>query len=284
MSWLSAALEGVKEEIALNKKFKLEDRIKNCNRPFYWYDPLQKQVRCILPTCKHWTCEYCNTVRASEEEVRIQRAVQNHTCVFVLRDVLESEWTKLASQFKSFNVTKNMYRRLPQDDKKLVVFFVGSRSLSRQLKASALYKLDSLKEKWYDLARKRPGKRTSGNLGQAPEEEPRGPELTSVQIVSVRSNTINGELHAAAVEQANEVIGETEPQDKADVESLIVEWADAYESFVQKRGHKTYKIKVWRKMDLSAIRTNENTIVVKSTESSRQIAQKYLWPREAVEI
>lgn len=267
MNWLSAAMEGVKEEIAHLKKRKLKDRIENCNRPFYWYDPIQKQVRSAMPTCKHWTCEYCNTVRAGDEQDRTKRVVCDHGCVYILREIIESQWPKLARQFKSAGVTKNLYRRLPQDDNKLVVFFVGSRSLARELKAESLYNPDDLQEEWYDLARKRPNKRTSGNLGQAPEEEPTGPELTSVKVESVRSNTINGAIHAAAIAQANKIIGERQAQDKDSAESLIIEWADAYESFIQDRGHETYRLKIWRKMDLTALPVEKERIAVKPTFS-----------------
>jgi hypothetical protein len=119
-------MEGLEEEEAERKEERRQANIANCNKPFFWYDPISKQMRCALPTCKDWTCEHCNSIRARDEQERLERALDSHETVYAVFDLPESEWLKLARAFKSANITKEMYRRLPQDNSLVTVFYCGS--------------------------------------------------------------------------------------------------------------------------------------------------------------
>lgn len=272
-SWKAQALAGAKEEQAQSAAQRRQDRIANCNKPFYWYNPLTKQVQCSLPTCKDWTCGHCNQVRAGEEEARLERALQEHSAVFAIFDISDRQWPKFAQLFGKLNITKDMYRRLPQDNCKVTVFFVGnSREVSKLAVVTPIIKGrsdlditgDESENPWYDLARKRQGKRTSGNLGQKTEPELDDPELTSVKITTIRGRGVSVDHRIDAQSNASQAIEDAEPHSQEDVEDLVKAWADAYESSLRKLGYHTYKMMVWRKMDLTTIQLDKGRIDVKS--------------------
>ena len=298
------AFQGAAEEAVNDKAQRRKDRIRNCGRPMNWSNELVKEWKKAYQFCKDWTCDYCNLRRGSDEKAMMERARADYDNVYAIFDLPEQQWPKLARLFISISITKNMYRRLPQDNNLVTVFFVGQPT-GRIVEIAEIVPVskgstiigdaDSIDDDtstaqytWFDLARKRPGKRTSGTLGAKIEPIPTGPEKTSVRIIAVCGDGVTANEDAKAMKQAEAVTKDIIPQDKEHLEELIESVADAYESALKRLGYKTYRVAMYRKMDLNGLTSihdqDDSRIDNNSIDHSVRMAQEFLYPRETAEI
>ena len=287
------AIEGAIEEAAHQKADRIQDNIDNCGRPLKWTEPVDRTRKQAYQFCKHWTCDYCNRRRGAEEQAQLEHALAQHRNVYGLFGILDKQWPRLMTTLQSLGVKKDCYRRLPQDDNKVTVFFVCTQVREvvvsfpdvKLMREATIPDADA----WFDLARKRPGRRTSGTLGKLEQaNEGDDSNLTSTRIIAVRGKDVSSFDDISAQSTADEAMTDEIPEDQDRYETLVEQWADAYESALRKLGYKTYRVRLWRKLDLSSLMSiqtqEESRIDVKLGSHAHKLAREALWPRSVPEI
>lgn len=243
------ATEDNLERLACNR----QERMENCGHIYNYQNSESGLMSKRVILCHQQDCENCLRMRAKKERQQLNKAMVDFRELRTL--VLDSEEAQaFIRRLGRAGVTKDMRRRLPQEDGTTVFFFVSTNGkLNGKLGGRVVTIDDVIAYDFLQLARRPAGTRTSGALGA----EPQNSEKDDRETLKIKAVSTSGSDEQ--IEQAREIADEAVAGIEAhggNVEALCNKWASEYEQALREMGCNTHSTFIWEKCDLNAINWN----------------------------
>ncbi len=246
-------LQEEEEDYAKTKEERRQQRIRNCGTIRTNKDPQTGKLSKTTFVCRQIECPGCLDYLAQKEKDYLEKAMVDFGTIQTLT-VDSKDASTFVRKLGRAGITKDMRRRLPQDDGTTVFFFVNTTGNGKF--ASEDITIDNLGGfDWTELARRPAGVRTSGALGAPPRVDNKD-DRAVLKIKAVSSNG-SEDQEDKAEEIANNAIVGVEP-DANNVEALCNMWAAEYETALRQMGCVTTSAWTWVRCDLNAICWKDN--------------------------
>lgn len=245
--WDQAEL-GATEDDLDRKADNLQWLMDHCGHIFFIKHPQTglKVKRVLL--CHKQDCDNCLTMRADKERKQLEKGMVDFGTIRVITLDADQNPAAFIRRLGRAGITKDMRRRLPQEDGSTIIFFVCKND---RLGGRIVTEEDMIAYNWKQMARRPDGTRTSGALGaeRPPDQED---DRDTLKIQGVSSSNATDDQEEKAEREADESIAGIEP-DSNNLEALCNKWAAEFASALIKMGCSVSKRVFYVRCDLDAI-------------------------------
>lgn len=244
--WDQASI-GATEETDERKAENRQRLMDNCGSKFYVMNPQTGKMTARYLLCHQQECDNCLGMRVEKEIRQLEKGMVDFGTIRMVVIQPDENPAAFTRRLGRTGITKDMRRRLPQEDGSTVILFAsnGTELGGRIITADEIEDWD-----WKQLARRPAGTRTSGALGAEPREDNKD-DRTTLKVNGVSSNA-NDDQEDEAKEKADKAIAGIKPTPD-NVEALCNMWAAEFADALSALGCEVTTMPFYIRCDLDAI-------------------------------